>query len=204
MIVRIGAPQNSNKNKGQNKQPNKRNIPSASRIEHFLDIGKTAARAEDAIVHVLMQYPDLAEESTLVAEYRAKQTPPPEVPATHTPVLQAIETVSEDDDMHTTPSVAGDDEAAWLHEAVAQVEAAIAHVCHKGEQTTVAQLLDHLDLNGLQLIETQSSDDAATPAEAAAPQGLRRRDRIATAATAPAAIEMVQIETAPPNPSSTA
>ncbi|UOP04781.2 Rne/Rng family ribonuclease [Conchiformibius kuhniae] len=204
LIVRIGAPQNSNKNKGQNKQPNKRNIPSASRIEHFLDIGKTAARAEDAIVHVLMQYPDLAEESTLVAEYRAKQTPPPEVPATHTPVLQAIETVSEDDDMHTTPSVAGDDEAAWLHEAVAQVEAAIAHVCHKGEQTTVAQLLDHLDLNGLQLIETQSSDDAATPAEAAAPQGLRRRDRIATAATAPAAIEMVQIETAPPNPSSTA
>lgn len=204
LIVRIGAPQNSNKNKGQSKQPNKRNIPSASRIEHFLDIGKTAARAEDAIVHVLMQYPDLAEESTLVAEYRAEQTPPPEVPATNTPVLQAIETVSEDDDMHTTPSIAGDDEAAWLHEAVAQVEAAIAHVCHKGEQTTVAQLLDHLDLNGLQLIETQSSDDAATPAEAAAPQGLRRRDRIATAATAPAAIEMVQIETAPPNPSSTA
>lgn len=82
LIVHIGGEQeaqnrshNNQKNQqnNRNQNPEKRSIPSAGRIEHFLKIDKVCAQIEDAIVHVIQQYPDLASESSLVAEYLRKQ-----------------------------------------------------------------------------------------------------------------------------------
>ena len=82
LIVHIGSEQEThnrnpkNQRNQQNRHPNqeqKRGIPSAARIEHFLRMDKVCANVEDAIVHVIQQYPDLASESVLVAEHLRRQ-----------------------------------------------------------------------------------------------------------------------------------
>lgn len=81
LIVRIGdAPENrkpkQNNNRNQ-QQANKRTIPSATKMEYYLHIGDVAERVEDAVVHVLRkEYPELASESQLVAEYIARHEEP--------------------------------------------------------------------------------------------------------------------------------
>lgn len=83
LIVQLGEPatrehSSNRKSNGQNnrrQQPAKRHIPSAAKMEHYLNVGEAAERVEDAIVHVLRKgYPDLAAESRLVAEYDARET----------------------------------------------------------------------------------------------------------------------------------
>lgn len=82
LIVHIGneqensqRPNKNQRNQNNNRNPNseKRTIPSAARMEHFLKMDKVCGQVENAIVHVIQQYPDLANESVLVAEYVRRQ-----------------------------------------------------------------------------------------------------------------------------------
>ncbi|SSY71077.1 Rne/Rng family ribonuclease [Alysiella crassa] len=77
LIVQLGAEEPNTTRKPRNQQnrnPQKRAIPSALRMEHYFDVGMAAERVEAAVVHVLRkEYPDLAAESALVAEYDARE-----------------------------------------------------------------------------------------------------------------------------------
>ena len=214
LIVRIGnnnqQGNSANKQqKSQNKQANKRHIPSAARIEGSLDVGKAAQRVEEAVAKVLMQYPDLAEESLLVAEYRARYAAVPEAVAEaetveevvfavaeETTVLQAIE-MEEEPNISTQATEA--EENALVREAAAQVEAAVAEVCGTADAPVLEQLIENLDLQGLQWVQTETvetkAEESVVEVPAAQP-ALRRSDRkpvASAAASAPQAL--MQVET---------
>ncbi|RRD91345.1 Rne/Rng family ribonuclease [Conchiformibius steedae] len=214
LIVRIGnnnqQGNSANKQqKNQNKQANKRHIPSAARIEGSLDVGKAAQRVEDAVAKVLMQYPDLAEESLLVAEYRARYAAAPEAVAEaetveevvfavaeETTVLQAIE-MEEEPNISTQATEA--EENALVREAAAQVEAAVAEVCGTADAPVLEQLIENLDLQGLQWVQTEAvetkAEESVVEVPAAQP-ALRRSDRKpAASAAAPAPQALMQVET---------
>lgn len=215
LIVRIGnnnqQGNSANKQqKNQNKQANKRHIPSAARIEGSLDVGKAAQRVEEAVAKVLMQYPDLAEESLLVAEYRARYAAVPEAVAEaetveevvfavaeETAVLQAIEM---EEEPNISPQATEAEENALVREAAAQVEAAVAEVCGTADAPVLEQLIENLDLQGLQWVQTEAIETQAEESDAeipAAQPALRRSDRKpAASAAAPAAPQaLMQVET---------
>ena len=214
LIVRIGnnnqQGNSANKQqKNQNKQANKRHIPSAARIEGSLDVGKAAQRVEEAVAKVLMQYPDLAGESLLVAEYRARYAAAPEAVAEaetveevvfavaeETTVLQAIE-MEEEPNISTQATEA--EENALVREAAAQVEAAVAEVCGTTDAPVLEQLIENLDLQGLQWVQTETvetkAEESVVEVPAAQP-ALRRSDRKPVAsAAAPAPQALMQVET---------
>ena len=76
LIVHLGGEGNKDNRKPRNqnqRNQQKRAIPSAAKMEHHLHIGDAAERVEEAVAHVLSkEYPELAAESSLVAEYRAR------------------------------------------------------------------------------------------------------------------------------------
>ena len=69
-MVNLG---NEKRGKNDRRPPRQRGIPSAAKIVQYLDIGTVGANVEDSITHVLAQYPDLAAESTLVAQWQARR-----------------------------------------------------------------------------------------------------------------------------------
>ena len=70
LVVDLG---NEKRGKNDRRPPRQRGIPSAAKIVQYLDIGAVGANVEDGIAHVLAQYPDLAAESTLVAQWQARR-----------------------------------------------------------------------------------------------------------------------------------
>ena len=70
LIVRIGNNDQPRKNfdKTSKQTKSRSGIPSALKMEHFFRIDIATDRINHALVHVLSQYPELAEESTLVAQ----------------------------------------------------------------------------------------------------------------------------------------
>ena len=70
LVVNLG---NEKRGKTDRRPPRQRGIPSAAKIVQYLDVGAVGANVEDGIAHVLAQYPDLAAESTLVAQWQARR-----------------------------------------------------------------------------------------------------------------------------------
>ncbi len=71
LVVELGKRQD---NRGRNnRQQKSRHIPSAEKINRYLDIDNVAQTVENGIAHVLSQYPDLAEESSLVAAFNERK-----------------------------------------------------------------------------------------------------------------------------------
>ena len=70
LVVNLG---NEKRGKSDRRPPRQRGIPSAAKIVQYLDISVVGANVEDGIAHVLAQYPDLAAESTLVAQWQARR-----------------------------------------------------------------------------------------------------------------------------------
>lgn len=110
LVVHIG---NEKRSKNNRRNQNRgRSVPSAVKMEHYLNFDDVAARVEDGIVHILQQYPDLATESSLVAEYQARQTP----------VLVGIM----NDDVESTSLPVAEQEDDVVATSAARVEQAIA------------------------------------------------------------------------------
>ena len=113
LVVHIGESK-PRKNSDKKAERPTRGIPSAAKMEQYFSVEKAAARVEDGIAHILAQIPELAAESTLVAQ-RIQAAKTPKI-APETPVLTAIESA----ETETT------DEAQIIRKASANVEAAIA------------------------------------------------------------------------------
>ena len=64
LVVNLGGEKRSRYDRRNNQKP--RGIPSAAKIEHYLDLNHVSAIVEDGIAHVVAQYPDLAADSTLI------------------------------------------------------------------------------------------------------------------------------------------
>ncbi len=64
LVVNLGGEKRSKYDRRNNQKP--RGIPSAAKIEHYLDLNHVSAIVEDGIAHVVAQYPDLAADSTLI------------------------------------------------------------------------------------------------------------------------------------------
>lgn len=110
LVVHIG---NEKRSKNDRRNQNRgRSVPSAVKMEHYLNLDDAAARVEDGIVHILQQYPDLATESSLVAEHQARQTP----------VLVGI--MDDDVESVSLPVVEQEDDVVAI--SAARVEQAIA------------------------------------------------------------------------------
>lgn len=227
LIVHIGG-QNERKNKGQNKnQPKQRNIPSADRIEHFLDLNKTVNRVENAIIHVLMQYPDLAEESTLITESQQQQDnqtqPNIDDQSTKERIepenLTALEHQEISIDSEHAPSNPVNEQVLIL-EAANLVQSAVTDILGieytddevqsesldcvetlspepNTSQDNLQNIVETLNAQGLQMIETQISEETTNETSHLSPQtqGIRRRDIKTDTLAVSNPQKMIQIET---------
>ncbi|MDO5357629.1 MAG: Rne/Rng family ribonuclease [Conchiformibius sp.] len=202
LIIRIGGEER--KPRQTPRERSKRQIPSAAKTEQFLNWAELHQRVEDGITHVLLQYPDLADESSLVAEYRRYHSP------TQEPDSVVTEVSLPETDVNA-------DENVWLQARAAEVEQAVSTVLADtvsvSEQTiedaaqplsgslpeTVTVSLPAPDLAelGLQMVETRTDvvQAAAPVVSEESPQPLRRSDRRTEAAAPPPAVELVQVET---------
>ena len=129
-MVNLG---NEKRGKTDRRPPRQRGIPSAAKIVQYLDVGAVGANVEDGIAHVLAQYPDLAAESTLVAQWQARReaATAEKVAADH---VQAALDVPE------TESVV-QDEAALVTQIAENVRESVAAVVagESGAQETAAE-----------------------------------------------------------------
>ncbi|ULJ61112.1 Rne/Rng family ribonuclease [Wielerella bovis] len=151
VVVHIGGEKRS-KNNNRHNQNRNRGIPSAAKIEQYLSIDDVSLRVEDGIAHVLLEYPELAAESSLVAAYQARQAP----------VLVGIE---RDDAMGQPVENAteiADDNAIAQHVAQ-QVEAIVATLFPETVENTI-------NSGSLKAIETVDEEEIPVSSENLAPE----------------------------------
>lgn len=100
VVVHLGNNKRERNPRGEraNHGDKRRGIPSALKMEYYLDIPSTAAIVEQGIVHVLEQHPDLAKESRIIAQYHTP-TAPETLPEHHSAAtLVSIEYAPEAED----------------------------------------------------------------------------------------------------------
>lgn len=151
LVVHIGGEKRSNKNL---RTPNnkRRAVVSAAKIERYLNIREVGDKVRAGVVHVIAQYPDLAKESQLLVEWRAREVVlmPPELPV--------VVHVSDDDMVRQA--------AQHVQEAIAIVlryeEDAVGNEAlgslktdTLSEKPLVENLVSTMQTNGLQLVETR-------------------------------------------------
>ena len=151
LVVHIGSEKRSNKNL---RTPNnkRRAVVSAAKIERYLNIREVGDKVRAGVVHVIAQYPDLAKESQLLAEWRAREVVlmPPELPV--------VVHVSDDDMVRQAAQHVQEAIAIVLRyeeDAVGNEASGSLKTDTLSEKPLVENLVSTMQTNGLQLVETR-------------------------------------------------
>ena len=209
LVVRIGDAKPA---RGGSRSSDTRRIPSAAKIVQYLDMDEAARIVEEGIVHVLAQYPELAEESTLVAEVRARREVVVAMPThseetapnTDDVLQQAAQQAREAIDVVVSGSLNTETQpAAEAHQAepvepAAQpADAGSLNAEAEAESAASFDAAAAAAQSGLELVETKAGAliaDAARIPPKTAPRP-RRSDTPKPYAEAAPAAELVQVET---------
>ncbi|MDK4681079.1 Rne/Rng family ribonuclease [Kingella negevensis] len=141
---------------GKNRRDSeRRHVPSAEKIERYLDVDEVAERVEDGVVHVLQQDPELAAESQLVAQAAERESV--KVVVETEPVLRAVE---HEDELQTQPEnlVAAETEAveqAEMQPEITEAEQAEVEPQSQPENVIAAETE----------VQSQPESEAAEPTE---------------------------------------
>lgn len=242
LVVRLSGNNNrkNNRNRSRNQQERRRGIPSAAKIEHYLDIAAVCTNVEYGVAHVIAQYPNLAKESLLLAQYRAAQAEKnakanqasgfKAVPSDEREIIRSVAAQVEQavaklfgETLASKANATASDENEIVRSVAAQVEETVAklfgatvvsevntQIQEEISSTTISEAtvtqintteptresFAHLDLGGLQLIETDPKALAEFAAQAQpCIESKRRYNDVARPATPVAPVQMIQVET---------
>ena len=208
LVVHIG----DDKSRKNNRTSENRRIPSAAKIEHYFNVHNAAAYVENAIAHVVSQYPDLAEHSTLIMPKTAPVLPA--IESEQDMILQIAARVEKavahlfptvpikHDVMNISGSLNNENPPILIPLEANEEEWENPQIMHATEQITSdvvptdarQQAVQLAAACGLQLVETNCAALQAESVEDTPVATLRRSD-IPVVATPTMPVEMMQIET---------